>query len=75
MRWGGKGKIAVFNAFSNSLRICGIRYDLWKYVLQDYPGIKIIQPELAEHPKLLCPGYTLIAMSQPTQKAADYGRF
>ncbi|EOI6871180.1 sugar ABC transporter substrate-binding protein [Yersinia enterocolitica] len=45
---GGKGNIAVFNAFSNSLRICGIRYDLWKYVLQDYPGIKIIQPELAE---------------------------
>jgi len=45
---GGKGNVAVFNAFSNSLRICGIRYDLWKYVLQDYPGIKIIQPELAE---------------------------
>lgn len=44
----GKGNVAVFNAFSNSLRICGIRYDLWKYVLQDYPGIKIIQPELAE---------------------------
>ncbi|MCL2895129.1 sugar ABC transporter substrate-binding protein [Brenneria tiliae] len=45
---GGKGNVAVFNAFSNSLRICGIRYDLWKYVLQDYPDIKIIQPELAE---------------------------
>ncbi|MBB1525742.1 sugar ABC transporter substrate-binding protein [Pectobacterium carotovorum subsp. carotovorum] len=45
---GGKGNIAVFNAFSNALRICGIRYDLWKYVLQDYPEIKIIQPELAE---------------------------
>lgn len=45
---GGKGNVAVFNAFSNSLRICGIRYDLWKYVLKDYPDIKIIQPELAE---------------------------
>lgn len=45
---GGKGTVAVFNAFSNSLRICGIRYDQWKYVLQDYPGIKILQPELAE---------------------------
>jgi len=45
---GGKGNVAVFNAFSNSLRICGIRYDQWKYVLKDYPNIKIIQPELAE---------------------------
>lgn len=45
---GGKGKVAVFNAFSGQLRICGIRYDLWKYVLQDYPGIQILQPELAE---------------------------
>ncbi len=45
---GGKGKVAVFNAFENALRICGIRTGLWKYVLQDYPNIEIIQPELAE---------------------------
>ncbi|NIZ13137.1 sugar ABC transporter substrate-binding protein [Phaeobacter sp. HF9A] len=45
---GGEGKVAVFNAFENSLRICGIRTGLWKYVLQDYPNIEIIQPELAE---------------------------
>lgn len=45
---GGKGKVAVFNAFEKSLRICGIRVGLWKYVLQDYPEIEIIQPELAE---------------------------
>ena len=45
---GGSGKVAVFNAFENALRICGIRTGLWKYVLQDYPGIEIIQPELAE---------------------------
>lgn len=45
---GGKGKVAVFNAFENALRICGIRAGLWKYVLQDYPGIEIVQPELAE---------------------------
>ena len=45
---GGKGNVAVFNAFSSSLRICGIRYDQWKYVLKDYPDIHIIQPELAE---------------------------
>ncbi len=29
---GGKGNVAVFNAFSSALRICGIRYDQWKYV-------------------------------------------
>jgi len=45
---GGSGKVAVFNAFEGALRICGIRTGLWKYVLQDYPGIEIIQPELAE---------------------------
>lgn len=45
---GGQGKVAVFNAFEGALRICGIRTGLWKYVLQDYPGIEIIQPELAE---------------------------
>ncbi len=45
---GGEGKVAVFNAFENALRICGIRTGLWKYVLEDYPGIEIVQPELAE---------------------------
>jgi len=45
---GGKGKVVFFNAFENALRICGIRAQLAKYVLKDYPGIEIIQPELAE---------------------------
>lgn len=45
---GGSGKVAVFNAFEGALRICGIRTGLWKYVLQDYPEIEILQPELAE---------------------------
>lgn len=45
---GGKGKVAIFNAFEGAIRICGIRTGLWKYVMQDYPGIEIIQPELAE---------------------------
>lgn len=30
---GGKGNIVVFNVFFNLLCICGICYDLWKYVL------------------------------------------
>jgi len=45
---GGEGTVAVFNAFEGALRICGIRAGLWKYVLDDYPGIEIVQPELAE---------------------------
>ncbi len=45
---GGKGQVAVFNAFEGALRICAIRTQMWKYVMQDYPGIKIVQPELAE---------------------------
>jgi ribose transport system substrate-binding protein len=45
---GGKGNVAVFNAFEGALRICGIRAQMWKYVLQDYPGIHVVQPELAE---------------------------
>ncbi len=45
---GGKGKVAVFNAFEGALRICGIRVGLWKYVLQDYPNITVLKPELAE---------------------------
>ena len=45
---GGQGRVAVFNAFEGALRICGIRAGLWKYVLDDYPEIEIIQPELAE---------------------------
>ena len=45
---GGEGRVAVFNAFSSSLQFCGVRYDLWKYVLEDFPDIEIIEPELAE---------------------------
>lgn len=44
---GGKGKVAVFNGFGG-LRICETRYEMWKYVLQDYPGIQIIEPELQD---------------------------
>ncbi len=46
---GGEGRVAVFNAFENALRICAIRTQLWRYVLQDYPGIEIIEPEQAEY--------------------------
>jgi ribose transport system substrate-binding protein len=46
---GGQGNVAVFNAFSEALGFCGIRYDSWKKVLEEqYPDITILQPELAE---------------------------
>ncbi len=46
---GGEGRVAVFNAFSEALSFCGDRYETWKYVLESaYPGVEIIQPELAE---------------------------
>lgn len=44
---GGKGKIAVFNGFYG-VRVCGIRYDMMKYVAKDYPNIEFIDPELQD---------------------------
>ena len=45
----GSGKVAVFNAFSESLSFCGVRYDSWRTTLEsDYPDIELLTPELAE---------------------------
>ncbi|MFT4229032.1 MAG: sugar ABC transporter substrate-binding protein [Microbacterium sp.] len=45
----GEGKVAVFNAFGESLSFCGERYDAWRAELEkDYPDVEILQPELAE---------------------------
>ncbi len=44
----GKGKkVAVFNAFSEALSFCGVRYQNWKAEIEK-AGIEILQPELAE---------------------------
>jgi ribose transport system substrate-binding protein len=46
---GGKGNVAVFNAFGESLSFCGVRYDAWREVIEtEYPDITILEPELAE---------------------------
>lgn len=46
---GGEGNVAVFNAFSESLSFCGVRYDAWRSTLEtDFPGITLLEPELAE---------------------------
>lgn len=44
---GGKGNVLVFNGFY-SVPVCKIRYDQLKYVLQSFPDVKIIEPELRD---------------------------
>jgi ribose transport system substrate-binding protein len=42
-------KVAVFNAFSETLSYCGDRYNYWKETLTGaLPGVEILTPELAE---------------------------
>ncbi len=44
----GKGKkVAVFNAFSEALSFCGVRYQNWKVEIEK-ADIEILQPELTE---------------------------
>lgn len=44
---GAKGNVLVFNGFY-SVPPCRIRYDQLRYVLKDYPEVKIIEPELRD---------------------------
>lgn len=44
---GGEGKVAVFNGFYG-VRVCAIRYDMMKYVANDYPNVEFIDPELQD---------------------------
>ncbi|QHC58834.1 sugar ABC transporter substrate-binding protein [Rathayibacter sp. VKM Ac-2760] len=44
---GGSGQILVFNGFPG-VAPCRIRYNELKLVLEDYPGISILQPELQD---------------------------
>jgi ribose transport system substrate-binding protein len=46
---GGTGNVAVFNAFSEVLDFCGVRYGEWKRALEEnHPEVTILEPELAE---------------------------
>jgi ribose transport system substrate-binding protein len=46
---GGKGNVAVFNAFGEALDFCGVRYGEWRRALEEnYPDVNILEPELAE---------------------------
>ncbi len=44
---GGEGKILVFNGFY-SVPLCKIRYDQLKYVLENFPNMEVIEPELRD---------------------------
>ena len=45
----GEGKVAVFNAFSESLSFCGVRYDAFRAELEaNFPDVELLEPELAE---------------------------
>ena len=44
---GGEGKIAVFNGFY-SVPVCKIRSDQIKYVLESFPKVEILEPELRD---------------------------
>ncbi|MEM9442918.1 MAG: sugar ABC transporter substrate-binding protein [Pseudomonadota bacterium] len=44
---GGEGKILVFNGFY-SVPVCKIRYDQLKYVLENFPEMEVIEPELRD---------------------------
>ncbi len=44
---GGEGKVLVFNGFY-SVPVCKIRYDQLKYVMGDFAGIEMIEPELKD---------------------------
>lgn len=44
---GGAGKVLVFNGFY-SVPVCKIRYDQLKYVMSNFSGIELIEPELKD---------------------------
>lgn len=44
---GAEGKILVFNGFY-SVPVCKIRYDQLKYVLENFPAMEVIEPELRD---------------------------
>ena len=44
---GGEGKIVVYNGFY-SVPVCKIRYDQMRYVMESFPEIEVIEPELRD---------------------------
>ena len=65
---GGRGKVAVFNGFY-SVPVCKIRYDQLKYVLESFPDVEIIEPELRD----VIPNTVQQAYSDVTDILTQYG--
>jgi len=65
---GGEGKVAVFNGFM-SVPVCKIRYDQLTYVLESFPEIEIIKPELRD----VIPNTVQQAYSDVTDILTQYG--
>lgn len=65
---GGKGKILVFNGFY-SVPVCKIRYDQMKYVLESFPNMEVIEPELRD----VIPNTVQSAYSDVTDMLTKHG--
>lgn len=65
---GAEGKVAVFNGFY-SVPVCKIRYDQLRYVLESYPGVEIVEPELRD----VIPNTVQQAFSDVTDILTQYG--
>ena len=63
----GHGSVLVFNGF-HSVPVCAIRYEELRLVLHDFPGIKIIQPELRD----VIPNTVQSAYAEVTDMLAKY---
>jgi ribose transport system substrate-binding protein len=64
---GGKGNILVFNGFY-SVPVCKIRYDQMKYVLESFPEVKVVEPELRD----VIPNTVQSAYAQVTDMLTKY---
>jgi ribose transport system substrate-binding protein len=64
---GGRGNVLVFNGFYG-VPVCKIRYDQMKYVLESFPEVKVIEPELRD----VIPNTVQSAYAQVTDMLTKY---
>ena len=65
---GGEGKVLIFNGFY-SVPVCKIRYDQLRYVMESFPRIELIEPELRD----VIPDTERQAYADVTEILARYG--
>ena len=64
----GEGKVLVFNGFY-TVPVCKIRYDQFRYVMESFPRIELIEPELRD----VIPNTERQAYADVTEMLARYG--